>query len=348
MIGMLLPALCYSNLASSQGYVINGKSDVKHGFVVLNNRISRDTIKIKNGRFEFRGKVNRPTLALIEVAGGGGIPAELILENGVINVSLTKKEFKIGGTKNNRDYQLIKDQLAPYKQQITVLREKLYQAPVKDQRQIQSSIDSLNRKKVLVAGPLIRKDKGYAGFAVLLSVYRNETPGNISNYLEMFKTFSADPGYGYVADFFKDMVKAEAGFPIPGFELKDINGQTVNLASFKGKYVLIDFWFYNCDFCRRMIPSLKKMYAEFNPKGFEIISISVDPKADEMHWRKAVADDAAPWVQLWDFDKTLPAQYGVNGYPNMFLLDKEGKLIQKIVGFTDEPGLRGILKKNIL
>ncbi|HEY0175177.1 MAG TPA: TlpA disulfide reductase family protein, partial [Pedobacter sp.] len=155
--------------------------------------------------------------------------------------------------------------------------------------------------------------------------------------------FATDPVYQFIAAYYQKMNKIEIGSPVPAFTLPDISGKQVSLDAFKGKYVLIDFWYHNCVFCRKMTPSLVKIYADLKEKGLEIVSISIDGKADEQEWRKAIAEDGAVWTELWDKDKTLPEPYGLAGYPHLFLLDREGKLQQEIIGYEDEFSLRKTL-----
>ena len=96
-----------------------------------------------------------------------------------------------------------------------------------------------------------------------------------------------------------------------------------------------------------MAPSLVKIYADWRARGFEIISISVDSKNDEKGWRKAMEEDGASWTELWDYNKTLPDLYGVNGYPAMFLLDGNGKVLSRLVGGQSEGQLRNVLANYI-
>lgn len=335
---MSIPALGYCDLT----YVVKGSSDVKDGIAILNH----DTVQIKNGRFQFKGSVAQPVRALLMIQPPGGLPADLILEQGEITVTMLKGQITIGGTPNNIAYQQIRDQTASFRTAITALQEQSYVATGLEKRSIQAAIDSVNKEKVKVTGQLIRKYNNLAGLLALQSTYRKEKPSHLVFYLDAFKKFSADPAYQLVADFYKNMMKAEIGFPVPPFTLPDLDGKMISLGDFRGKYVLVDFWYHNCVFCRKMAPGLRNIYADMQQKGFEIVSISIDPKSDEAQWREAIKEDGATWTELWDYDKTMPDQYGVVGYPHMFLLDKEGKLLQQIIGYTDEAEFRKILRSH--
>jgi len=344
IIGLLfLPVLGYGQAAKGGAYTIKGTCDITSGIVVLNKRTGNDTVNIKNGQFLFKGKAASPVMGLLQVPSLNGFPADVILEQGAITVSIQKGQYRFGGTTNNTAYQAIRDQTASYRASMTTLQEQSYTLSGWEKRRIMAAIDSVNNEKVAATGQWIRKNNNYAGLAALLSIYRKEKPSNLIYYLEALKAFSADPGYQLVADFYRDMRKVEKGQPVVSFSLPDVKGRTVSLASFKGKYVLLDFWYHNCGFCRRMAPALKRIYADLQQKGFEIVSISIDGLDAEKDWRKAIEEDGATWTQLWDYNKTLPDQFGVVGYPHMFLLDREGKLLEQIIGLTEEATFRKIL-----
>ena len=93
-----------------------------------------------------------------------------------------------------------------------------------------------------------------------------------------------------------------------------------------------------------MTPHLITIYEDWkDKKNFEIVSISVDKPKDYERWKQAIIDDGATWTQVLDSTKTYPLEYGVTGYPTMFLIDPDGKGIIKIVGYQEEGGLRRLL-----
>ncbi len=124
------------------------------------------------------------------------------------------------------------------------------------------------------------------------------------------------------------------GNPFPGFAEKDLNGQPLSPANFKGKVVLIDFWATWCGPCVGELPNVLAAYEKFHPKGFEIIGISLDQKRDAL--TDFIKENKVPWAQYFDglgWNSKLGQQYGINSIPATFLLDGEGKIIAK--------GLRG-------
>lgn len=109
------------------------------------------------------------------------------------------------------------------------------------------------------------------------------------------------------------------------FQQSDTANKLVRLADYKGRYVLIDFWASWCIPCRAENPTLKKAYASFNPRGFEILGVSLDNNKEA--WIKALIKDELPWQNVSDlngFNNVVAQKYAVTELPTNYLLDPEG------------------------
>jgi thiol-disulfide isomerase/thioredoxin len=129
--------------------------------------------------------------------------------------------------------------------------------------------------------------------------------------------------------------RVQSGKPVPSISYPDANGSLQGLDKYKGKYLLIDFWASWCGPCRISIPKVKELYAQYHPKGFDVLSVSIDK--DESAWRKAMADEKMPWEQLLspDMDKTMQ-QFQFSGIPTMYMIDPDGKIIKSYTGYSPE------------
>ncbi len=107
-----------------------------------------------------------------------------------------------------------------------------------------------------------------------------------------------------------------------------LDGRKVELAKLKGKVVLIDFWATWCGPCVAEIPHIKETYAKLNPKGFEVIGISLDD--DKAALQAFVKQKQLPWPQHFESEKDenrFAKEYGVSSIPTMWLVDKKGNLV---------------------
>ena len=114
------------------------------------------------------------------------------------------------------------------------------------------------------------------------------------------------------------------------FQQTDTANKLVRLTDYKGKYVLIDFWASWCMPCRAENPTIKKAYAKFNPKGFEVLGVSLDNNKEA--WIRALIKDELPWQNVSDlngFKNVVAQKYAVTELPTNYLLDPKGKIIAK-------------------
>lgn len=130
------------------------------------------------------------------------------------------------------------------------------------------------------------------------------------------------------------------------FTLPDVSGKPVSLSSFKGKYVLIDFWASWCGPCRKDNPNVVRAYNQFKDKNFTILGVSLDESKDA--WVKAIQDDGLAWTQVSDlkfWNSAAAALYNVSAIPYNVLVDPDGNIIgENLHGEELVRTLQGVLK----
>jgi len=132
----------------------------------------------------------------------------------------------------------------------------------------------------------------------------------------------------------------------PELSLPDVNGKTITLSSFKGKYVLVDFWASWCLPCRRENPNVVQAYNRYKGKNFTILGVSLDKQKDD--WLGAIEADKLSWTQVSDLQEWSSAAvstFNFNGIPFNVLIDPDGKIIaQSLRGDSLERKLEEVLK----
>jgi len=136
--------------------------------------------------------------------------------------------------------------------------------------------------------------------------------------------------------------KVVIGKLAPDFTQNNTIGKPVSLSSFRGKFVLVDFWASWCAPCRQENPRLVKVYNELKGKNFTILGISADGEDTKAAWIKAIKDDGLAWTQLSDlkhWSNSAVVLYGIRGIPQNVLIDPEGVVLAKNIEPEEIGGL---------
>lgn len=127
--------------------------------------------------------------------------------------------------------------------------------------------------------------------------------------------------------------------PAPAFALRSLDGDVVSLDDYRGQVVLVNFWASWCPPCRVEMPGFERVYRQRQDEGFVILGIATDTHA-EAAIREFVAEHDITYPILLA-DRGVVQDYGgVRALPESFLVDRDGRIRHRVIGYFAEPALR--------
>jgi len=141
--------------------------------------------------------------------------------------------------------------------------------------------------------------------------------------------------------------QAEEQYPdAPGFSLTSVDGKEISLSDFKGKVVFLNFWATWCPPCRREIPSFIELVEKYKDDDFVVLGVAVDPREFEN------TDKVKPFIKQMGINypivydtKGISQMYGgIRSIPTTFVINRDGKVVGRIVGSRPKDVFEGIIK----
>lgn len=311
-----------------------------------------DSAVIVNGQFSISGNVLNPVGAILVIDRGGvGITkldktadnTTIYLEKGDITLNTTDSVSKaqITGSPLNDDNKRLTAQLAIVNNKAKKLNADAKAAPLAEQQtaefqnNIQAKLKALQAEQEATLKTFIAANpKSYLSLMALSSL---GGPSADPKELEpLYSKLSAElkaTEAGLAMKQSIDELKTTAiGALAPDFTQNDANGTPIKLSSFKGKYVLLDFWASWCGPCRQENPNVVKAYNKYKLKKFTILGVSLDRPDGKADWMAAIKNDGLTWTQVSDlkyWNNEAAALYFVRSIPQNYLIDPEGGIIAK-------------------
>ena len=344
-----------------QGTVADSQADGKQVYLVkYGEEAPIDSAVVTNGAFTFQGEQATPTLCVLyvgdqemrRVRAGENAPYTAIftLENARLQAVLNEEAPAVSGTPENDAFKALQDQVKGIRAKAEPLTDQLKSADeaVKEAAMEQYEAIEAEASQALKAYIEANCDKQVAAKVFSDARYDLSDEDQEAILAKANDTFKAVRGIDKMIEHLNILKNSAVGKMFIDFEMADAEGKMHKLSEFvgNGKVVLIDFWASWCPPCRADMPNLVAAYKQYKSKGFEIVGISLDSKADA--WAKGVQDLGITWTQLSDLQgwkNAGAALYGVNSIPHTILVDKDGTILcKKLHGKEIAAKLEEILK----
>lgn len=319
-----------------------------------NGNVKDDSVKIADGQFTFKGRINTPMA--VRSLGIGNLNdyqhrkiCWIYVEPTTLTVSIDKDHFaepKVIGSMSQAQADSLRDMQRHSRDLMTGLCEE--QKTLTDTSKIKEIDAQVGKLQSEMVNQLIAWVKSHPSSLIAPQQMRflmGDMPYEdiVSTYARFTPAVKKMPECKDIEAELATLKIIRPGLPAPYFRAKSNKGEMISPADLKGKYVLLDFWATWCVPCRKSFPHVKALYEKYKDKGFDVFCVADDDN-NVARWKEAIQKDGIEKFHhvlrglKWDrskgmagMDKTndISRKYAIHYLPTKYLIDPEGRIVGK-------------------
>ncbi|RZS72582.1 TlpA disulfide reductase family protein [Pseudobacter ginsenosidimutans] len=355
-ISASVTALAWQQSGKPESFAVNGNlSGFNDSIVYLTYGTFDDTkidsAKVTDGKFTFKGRVEEPVQGML-FSRDYKLRLDLFVDKGAVEVRGATDNLKVAGSAIVNDYALFNQEIMANRKWVNNIFTEAWNAKQSGDtaraRLLEADGNKWYAYEYEIRKNYIRQHPSSPISARELLMYVNNK--TLDECRPMYEALDAKVKASLqgqeLTRRMELLSKIKTGNKALSFAQTAVDGQTITLNTYKGKYVLLEFWASWCGPCRAENPNLRKQMDIFGSKGFNVLGVSLDKTRDP--WIKAIEKDGLTWTQVSDlkgWNNEIAVAYGVKAVPANFLIDPSGTIIaQDLRGEALNQKLKEIFK----